>query len=64
MHFSPNFATDEAVLGKLDVVAGIIPNFLGGAPRLDSRALAAVHGGAKTAVLDVKAKVAGAFLGV
>ena len=34
-HSFSNFETDETMVGNLDVTAGIVPNFLGDAPRLD-----------------------------
>ena len=64
VHSFSNFEADEAVVLDVDVAIWIVPDFLGDAPRLDARALTAIHGGAKTAVADVKAEMAGAFIGV
>ena len=53
------------VVGDLDVVTGIVPDFLGNAPRPeDAHVLEARHGGAEATVLDVEAKVSDALFGV
>ena len=63
-HAFSDFEIDETAVVDLDVVAGIVPNFLGNAPRLDPHVLATVHGGAETAVADVQAEVTSSFVGV
>ena len=63
-HSFSNFEVDEAVVLDVDVVIWIVPDLLGDAPRLDTHVLIVIHGGAKIVVADVKAEMAGAFIGV
>ena len=64
VHTATDFEIDVAVVGDVDVVAWIVPYFLGNVGWVDSHILEVLHGGAEIVVLDVEAEVASAFLGV
>ena len=60
VHSFADFQVDETIGGDVDVVMGIIPNFLGNAPRSDAHILEIRHWGAEVVIFDVEAKVASA----
>ena len=66
VHASLYFEMDAAVIDDLDIMVGIVPDFLGGAPRLHSHyELKVLHGGAQIIFTNIKNKMMpGAFLGI
>ena len=64
IHDFSYFKVYKTVGGDGDVVAWIIPHFLGGHLWEDADVLLVFHGRAKVEVFDVNAKVSGTFVGI
>ena len=54
----------EAVVGDVDGVGRIVPDFLGNAPGRDVHVLVLGHRGTQIIILDIDAHVAGAIFGI
>ena len=64
IHATSYLKVYKTVSGDVDVVAWIIPNFLGGNLWEDADVLEVLHGSAKVEVFDIDAKVAGTFVSI
>ena len=64
VHASSDFEIDVAVVGNLDVVSRVIPDFLWDSRWWDTHILKIFHRCAKVVIFDVKAHVAGTVLGI
>jgi hypothetical protein len=61
VHATTDFEIDVAIVGDVDVVAWIVPYFLGNVGGMDSHVLEVLHGGAEIVIFDVESEVASAF---
>ena len=59
-----NFKINVAIVGDVDGVGRIVPDFLGNAPGRDAHVLVVGHRGTQIIVLDIDTHVAGAVFGI
>jgi hypothetical protein len=64
VHSFSDFQVDETIGGDVDIIVGVVPDFLGDDGRGDADILVVIHGGSQVLIFDVEAEVACSMLGV